>query len=175
MKLMNLDIQRFATEKITREQVASYLDTTPSNPSLWGLIGVGVTTYGLAFNPQVTTEKWIIDRNATSNVDSYQIQGDVSQKCYKGDAIFEYINGLRRSAEIGSGAISRVLDVDMYDEVSDGVFNATQYDCTIAITNYMAEDAVIEYTIYYNGDAKLGTVSLDGEGVPTFTETPASL
>ena len=43
-------------------------------------------------------------------------------------------------------------------------------DCIIAITNYMGEDASIEYSIYYNGDPKEGTVTLDSEGKPTFAE-----
>lgn len=89
-------------EKITREQFATYLNTTPSAEATWSLVGVGVTGLGIAFNPQVKTEKWIIHKNATSALDSFQRQGDVSQKCYKGDPVFEYINELRRTCETGS-------------------------------------------------------------------------
>lgn len=155
-------------EKVTREQVASYLDTTPATDPTWAIIGVGVTSYGQAYNPQITTEKWIINKNATSNLDSYQIQGDVSQKVYKDDPCFEFINGLRRSAGIGSDVATHILDIDIYDEVSAGVYKATKYDCIVAITNYMAEDAVIEYSIYYNGDPVVGTVTIANE-VPIFT------
>lgn len=158
-------------EKITREQFVSYLNTTPKTETeKWSLIGVGITGYGLAYNPQVTTEKWIINKNATSSVDSYQIQGEVSQKCYKGDPVFEFINELRRTAGIGSKSETQVLDIDTYDETTENNFKATKYNCTIAITNYMSEEAVIEYSIYYNGDPVLGTVTLDTQGKPTFTE-----
>ena len=157
-------------EKITREQVASYLDTTPSATATWAIIGVGVTSYGQSLNPQITTEKWIINKNATSTLDSFQIQGDVSQKCYKEDAVFEYINDLRRSAGIGSDVETNILDIDMWDEVSAGVYNATKYSCIVAVTSYMAEEAVIEYSVYYNGDPILGTVEIT-DGVPVFTET----
>lgn len=159
-----------AIEKITREQFVSYLNTTPSeNTEKWSLIGTGITAYGLAFNPQVTTEKWIINKNATSSLESYQIQGEVSQKCYKGDEVFEFINELRRTAGVGSSVETQVLDIDTFDgDVSDN-FKATKYDCTIAITNYMSEEAVIEYSIYYNGDPTLGTVAISN-GTPTFTE-----
>lgn len=156
-------------EKVTREQIASYLDTTPATTPTWAIIGVGVTSYGQAYNPQITTEKWIINKNATSNLDSYQIQGDVSQKVYKDDPCFEYINELRRSAGIGSEVATHILDIDIYDEVSTGVYHATQYDCIVAITNYMAEDAVIEYSIYYNGDPTVGTATIT-DGTPSFTE-----
>lgn len=159
-----------AIEKITREQVVSYLNTTPSTTATWGLIGVGITSYGLAFNPQVTTEKWIINKNATSSLDSYQIQGEVSQKCYKGDPIFEFVNELRRTAGVGAKAETEILDIDTYDEITTNNYKATKYACTIAVTNYMSEEAVIEYSIYYNGDPAIGTVTLDPDGNPTFTE-----
>jgi hypothetical protein len=159
-----------AIEKITREQVISYLNTTPSTTATWGLIGIGITSYGLAFNPQVTTEKWIINQNATSSVDSYQIQGEVSQKCYKGDPIFEFVNELRRTAGVGSNAETEILDIDTYDETTANNYKATKYACTIAVTNYMSEEAVIEYSIYYNGDPVIGTVRLDTDGKPTFTK-----
>lgn len=155
-------------EKITREQFVTYLNTTPSADPTWSLVGVGVTSYGIAFNPQVTTEKWIIHKSATSSLDSYQRQGDVSQKCYKNDPIFEYINELRRTCGIGSKVETQVLDIDRYDEV-DGAYKATLSDVIVVITNYMAEDAVIEYSIYYNGDPTQGTVNFE-DTKPTFTK-----
>ena len=161
-------------EKITREQVASYLDIAPATTHELAIIGVGVTSYGLAFNPQVNTEKWIINKNATSSLDSYQIQGDVSQKCYKGDEIFEFVNVLRRNAAVGADAETFIVDVDLFDEASAGVYKATKYGCTVAVTNYMSEEAVIEYSIYYNGDPVLGTVSIVA-GVATFTADSTSL
>ena len=154
-------------EKVTRDQVVTYLDTTPSTEETWSLLGIGITSYGIAYNPQVTTEKWIINKNATSSLDSYQMQGDVSQKIYKGDPCFEYINNLRRTLGVGSKVETHVLDIDTYDE-EDGNYKATRSDCIIAITNYMAEEAVIEYSIYYNGDPVTGTVKMQ-DGVPVFT------
>jgi hypothetical protein len=158
-------------DKITREQFVTYLNTTPTEDSeTWSLVGVGVTSYGIAFNPQVTTEKWIINKAATSSLDSYQRQGDVSQKCYKGDPIFEYVNELRRTCGIGAEVQSQVLDIDRYDSTSDSKYKATKSDVIVVITNYMAEDAVIEYSIYYNGDPTQGTVTFADEK-PTFVAT----
>lgn len=154
-------------EKVTRDQVVTYLDTTPSSTYTWSLLGVGVTSYGIAYNPQITTEKWIINKNATSSLDSFQMQGDVSQKIYKGDPCFEYINELRRELGVGSKVETHVLDIDTYDEV-EGEYKATLADCIVTVTNYMAEEAVIEYSIYYNGDPVTGTVDMSGSA-PVFT------
>ena len=40
--------------KVERSQFLTYLDTTPaaSNPT-WAILGVGVTDYGISYNPQV--------------------------------------------------------------------------------------------------------------------------
>lgn len=157
-------------EKVTRDQIMSFLNTTPSaNSPTWSIIGVGVTEFAQEYNAQTTTEKWIIHKNATTTTDSYQISGSVSQKCYKGDAVFEFINALRRNASVGGDCVTQILDVDMYDETSSA-YKATLYDCNISIDTYGGEDAVIEYTISYNGDPTLGTVTITG-GVPTFTPT----
>lgn len=160
-------------EKITREQFVTYLNTTPGESEKWAKLGVGITEYGIAYNPQVTTEKWIIHKNATSSLDSYQKQGEVSQKCYKGDAVFEFINKLRRENKIGAEVQTQILDIDRFDVESAEMtpkFKAQKSDVIIAITKYMAEDAVIEYTIYYNGDPVLGTVTF-AEEAPTFVPT----
>lgn len=157
-------------EKVRRDQVATYLDTTPSATSTWELLGIGITSYGIAFNPQITTEKWIINENATSSHEGNQKQGDVSQKIYKDDPCFEYVYSLMDKS--GAEVETHVLDVDMWNSVGTGTsakFKARKSDCLIAITNYMAEEAVIEYSIYYNGDPVEGYVTIS-EGVPTFTE-----
>lgn len=157
-------------DKITRDQFVTYLNTTPKGESeTWGLVGIGITSYGISFNPQITTEKWIIHKAATSSLDSYQKQGDISQKCYKEDPIFEYVNEIRRKGGIGAEVQTQVLDIDRYDGTEGGAYKATKSDVIIAISNYMAEDAVIEYTIYYNGDPVLGTVTFTDED-PTFVE-----
>ena len=43
-------------------------------------------------------------------------------------------------------------------------------DVVITVTNYMGENAEIEYDIYYDGDATEGTVTFTGS-TPTFTPT----
>lgn len=159
-----------AYEKVTREQIASYLNTTPSEQTKkWSIIGVGITDFGQDYNPQITTEKWIIEKNARSSLDSYQIQGDVSQVCYYGDEVYDFINNLRRTAAIGTKVETQILDIDLYDE-SQGKYQATQYDCMVAVTSYAkGETPAIEYSIYYNGDPQIGTVTITDK-VPTFTE-----
>lgn len=153
--------------KIKRSQIATYIDTTPSSEPTWGLLGIGITDYSISYNPQITTEKWIIHDNASSSLDSNQKEGGVTQRMYKGDPCFEYVNGLRD--KIGGDVQTHILDIDMWD-AQDSAYKAKMSDALIAVTSYGGEDASIEYTLYYNGDPVEGTVTIV-DGVPTFTPT----
>ena len=157
-------------EKVTREQIASYLNIGTKEAKDFSIIGVGITDYGQSYNPQVTTEKWIINKNATSTVESYQIQSDVSQKCYYGDPVYDYVNNLRRKEAVGSAAESEILDIDLYDSSEEGKYKAVLHACSIAITAYAkGESPAIEYTIHYNGDGIPVIVTIDKDKKVTFT------
>lgn len=151
-------------EKIDRSQFLTFLDTTPgeSTPT-WAVLGIGITDYGIAFNPQVETEKWIIEKNARTDHTSNQKQGSVSQKAYKGDPCFEFIHaGIDKL-----NYKTHILDIDRWNG-TDGGYPAKMSDGVVAITSYMGETATIEYDLYYDGDTVEGTVSISG-GIPTFT------
>ena len=153
-------------EKINRSQFLTYLNTTPSatNPT-WSVLGVGITEYGIAFNPQIDTEKWIIEDNARNDHSSNQKQGSVTQRCYKGDAVFEFVNAGRDKLNYKT----QVLDIDRWNGTGT-TYPAKMNDVIITVTNYMGENAEIEYDIYYDGDATEGTVTFTGS-TPTFTPT----
>lgn len=151
-------------EKIKRSQFLTYLDTTPNatNPT-WKILGVGVNEYAIAYNPQVDTEKWIVEDNARTDHSSNQKQGSVTQKCYKNDPCFEFVANGRDVLNYKT----QILDIDTWNG------NGTSYPAKlsqgiITITSYMGENAEIEYDLYYDGDAVVGTVTI-ADGVPTFS------
>ena len=151
-------------EKIKRSQFITYLDTTPSASSAtWAVLGIGVNEYGIDYNPQVDTEKWIIEDNARNDHSSNQKQGSVTQKCYKNDPVFEFVSAGRDKLNYKT----QILDIDTWNG------NGTTYPATlsqgiITITSYMGENAEIEYDLYYDGDAVPGTVTITG-GTPSFS------
>ena len=149
-------------EKIKRSQFITYIDTTPSgNSRAWAVLGVGVNEYAVSYNPQVDTEKWIVEDNARNDHTSNQKQGSVTQKCYKNDPEFEFIAQGRDQLNYKT----KVLDVDTWSG-STGSYAAKQSDAIITVTSYSGEE--IEYDIYYDGDPVNGTVAI-ADGVPTFT------
>ena len=156
-------------KKVTRDQIASYLNVKPGTETEdWAIIGVGITDYGQDLNPQVNSEKWIIHKNATNTLESYQVQGDVSQTCYYGDPVYDFVNNIRRTLAVGDKVETQILDIDLYEL---NQYPATFSNCMVAVTSYAkGENPAIEYSIYYNGDPKQGTVTI-ADGKPKFTES----
>lgn len=160
MALVPSDIQ-----KVKRSQFLTFLNTgTTANPT-WSVLGIGITDYGIDFNPQVDTEKWIIEDNARTDHSSNQKQGSITQKCYKGDDVFEFVYaGIDKL-----NYKTQVLDIDTWNGTGSS-YPAKKSDVIITVTKYMGENAEIEYDIYYDGDAVEGTATIT-DGVPTFTPT----
>ena len=150
-------------EKIKRSQYQKFLDTTPSSTATWKVLGIGVSEASVDFGPQVDTEQWIIEDTARNDHSGNQKQLSVTQRCYKNDPEFEFINAGRDKLNY----TSHILEIDTWGG-SNGSYPAKKSDCLITVTSYSGEE--IEYTIYFNGDPEEGTASI-ADGVPTFTPT----
>lgn len=150
-------------EKIKRSQYQKFLDTTPTSTATWKIIGIGVNEASVAYNAQVDTEKWIIEDTARSDHSSNQKQLSVTQRCYKNDPEFAFINAGRDKLNY----TSHILEVDIWNGTA-GSYPAKKSDCLITIDSYSGEE--IEYTIYFNGDPVEGTVAIT-DGVPEFTQS----
>ena len=148
-------------EKNKRSQYQKFLDTTPSSTATWKIIGIGITEANVDYNPQVDTEKWIIEDTARSDHSSNQKQISVTQKCYKNDPEFTFINAGRDKLNY----TSHILEIDTWNG-SEESYPAKKSDCLITITSYSGEE--IQYTIYFNGDPVEGTASI-ADGVPSFS------
>lgn len=153
-------------EKINRSQFLTFLDTTPNaNTPTWAVLGIGITDYGISYNPQVDTEKWIIEDNARNVHNSNQKQGSVEQNIYKNDPCFEFAAAGRDKLNYKT----HILDIDRWNGTGT-TYPATYSDGILVVTETMGENATLSYDLYYDGDAKEGTVTFDENGVPTFTE-----
>lgn len=105
----------------------------------------GISEASVDYNPQVDTEKWIIEDTARSDHSSNQKQLSVTQRCYKGDPEFEFVNAGRDKLNY----TSHILEADTWTG-EEGSYPAKYSDCLITVTSYSGEE--IQYTIYFNGD-----------------------
>lgn len=155
-------------EQLYRDQFAHYINTTPAGESEnFVLEGIGVESLSLAYNPQISQFKTIIQRTADAVFESYQIQSSVSGKrIYKGDPIYEFLNEARRKAK---AIETQLVEVEMANTESEGNYVASKFNILIVITEFLGDAASIGYDIYMKGDPIDGTVTI-ADGTVTFTE-----
>lgn len=158
---------------VKRPEIMAFLDKTPSSSPTWKIIGNGMTTGSYSYEANETSETYIVDENATTTVDSYNVSIDGEMKCIFGDDVYDYINTLRYNLATGSSATSHILLIDKYDEISTGHFRAQVFDCSISISSYGGDGGAtptISFKISANGTPKKGYATITS-GTPTFTET----
>lgn len=167
-----------ATEKIKRPLIAHFLDTSQAetySTAEWARVGVNVTDASVEYNPQTETEQDIVSNSATTDVTGYQPTMPVSQKCTKGDPVFDFITKLRRARATMGDSHTWALNVDLWDVTEANKYAAEVQEVAIQVDTYGGaggEAPVQEYTINYVGDPIPGKVTMAG-GVPTFTADTA--
>lgn len=156
---------------VKRSEIVMFLDTTPASSPSWKLIGNGMTTGSYTYDADEESETYIVNDNATTLVQGYNVSLDGEMKCIYGDDAYDFLNGLRYNLAVGDDATSHVLLIDKYDEVSAGNFKTQQFNCSISITSYGGDGGAtptIGFKVNLNGDPTNGTATITG-GVPSFT------
>ena len=157
---------------IKRSQIQAFLNVSKESATeSFKIIGNYMPTGTYDYNPQTTTETYIVNDNATSTLDSYQIAFDGEKKCAKGDAVFDYIDDSRYNVAVGDDAVSEVVLVDTWNTKTTGSYRAEKFNCTISINSYGGDggqNPTISFNIGINGDPIKGTATIQ-EGTCTFT------
>lgn len=158
---------------VKRPEIVAWLNTTPAESTeTWGLVGNGMTSGSYSYEASETSETYIVDDNATTTIDNYNVSLDGEMKCLFGDEVYDYINGLRYNLAVGSDAVSQVLLVDKYDVNEDGAYKAQKFNCSVSVSSYGGDGGTtptIGFRINVNGTPENGTVTLSS-GTPTFVK-----
>ena len=151
-----------------------FINTKPdSSAGNYALVGDGVTELSIAYNPQTSTEQYIHQDTANTELTGYQPNAPVSAQVVKGDPAFEFINNMRKKLPIGSDAHTDIVMVDVYETSSSGSFPASKQPVSIQIDSYggaAADPLSIGYTINWRGQ---GTQGLFDPDTGTFGEVQA--
>ena len=131
--------------------------------------GTGVEALSVAFNPQKDTYKTILNRTSQTTFNNYQLSTSVSGKrCYSEDAIYDYLDDLRKSATAGE---TQLVEINTAKSTgTEGTYEAVQYNILITINEWLGENATISYDIDYSNPVQ-GTATIGGAGGITFTPT----
>lgn len=158
---------------VKRPEIVAWLNTTPKDgKETWGLVGNGMTSGSYSYEASETSETYIVDENATTTIDNYNVSLDGEMKCLFGDEVYDYINGLRYNLAVGSDAVSQVLLVDKYDVDESGNYKAQKFNCSVSVSSYGGEGGAtptIGFKINVNGRPENGSAKITS-GVPTFTK-----
>jgi len=146
------------TDKVKRSEFATYIDCAP-DAETYSLIGVGVTAAEIAYNPNIVSETYIHENNASAEVEGYSPTMPLEAVCVNGDAVFEFIDGLRKERAILDDAHTSIVNVWLYETPAGTSYEAEQQDVTISIDSYGGDGGAatrINYTISYRGDPLIG-------------------
>jgi hypothetical protein len=145
--------------KVKRSEFRSFIDVDPGYQD-WALIGEGVTTAEIAYNPEVSQEAYIHQDAGTAEVERYAPTQAIEATAINGDDVFEYVDGLRKAQAVLDEAHTQIVNVWMYEDDTDGAYPAQLQDVTVAVETFGGEGGQsnkINYTIYYRGDPVDGT------------------
>ena len=146
--------------KIKRSEVQTFLNTTPLAAATYSLLGDGVVAGTIAYNPKTTEETYVHQDSASISIDSYAPTLPVEQTAVSGDAVFEFVDELRKSRAVLGDAETDIVNVWMYEAGGPTAYPAEKQPVSIAIEDFGGEggSAVkINFTINFIGDPVTGT------------------
>lgn len=147
-------------QKIKRSKQAAFLNTASGETETWSLIGDGVTSMVLSYNPQTSDETYIHEDSGTTDVESYKPTSSVPMTAIKGDPVFDFVDGLRKKRAVLGEARTSICLVYLYEEATEGAYPAEKNTCSIQIDDFGGDgggSVVINYTINFVGDPIEGT------------------
>ena len=159
--------------KIKRSEFATFLNIGGETAN-YARMGKGITAQNISYNPNTVTETYIDEDNATNSVESYAPAIDGTQTCYKGEPIFEYIDGLRKKRATGAELETDIVLVYIYSKgTAENTYAAEKNKCVIQLGDFGGEgggSVQLTYTISLNGDPEIGTATIT-DGKLTFAAT----
>lgn len=146
--------------KVKRSLVKTFLNTGTSGSPVWVLIGSGVTSGKITYNPKTVTETYISEDDASIYVDAYEPNMPVEATAITTDAAFIWLDALRKARGVLGTAETEIVNVWLYQKPGFDVYPAEKQSVSIQLDDFGGDGgsaAKINYTINYLGDPIPGT------------------
>src|SRR5690606_31306421 len=143
-----------------RSQFRTFMDVSSDDTPVYELMGDGITTGTINYNPEVETVTYIHEDSATSSVDRYAPTMPIEAQYKKGDAVLDYLEAKRKARVVGTAAETTIVNVWMYEDAIDGEYPAEQQRVSISFDTFGGDGGTpnaLNCTLNYIGDAVLGT------------------
>lgn len=149
-----------AGTKVKRSQVQTFLNTTPAASATYKLLGDGVVSGKINYNPKTSEETYVHEDTATIAVESYAPTLPVEMTAMNGDDVFEFIDNLRKTRAVLGDAETDIVNVWMYETGGPTAYPAEKQDVSIQIDDFGGDGgqaAKINFTINFVGTPVAGT------------------
>lgn len=146
--------------KVKRSQFKSFLNTGTVAVPVWSLLGEGITTGAINYNPQTVEEVYIHQDSGVTEVESYKPTMPIEASCVAGDPAFDFIDNLRQSRAVLTAAHAEVVNVWLYETEVTGAWPAEKQSVGIQIDDFGGDGGTttkVNFTINYLGDPVQGT------------------
>jgi hypothetical protein len=147
------------TTKVKRSLVKCFLNTGTLVSPVWSLIGDGVVSASIGYNPKMLEETYIVDDEASISVESYAPTLPVEATANHTDACFIYLDAMRKLRSIGSACETEIVSVWLYKTPAGGYYLAEKQAVSIQFNEFGGEggnSAKLSYTINFLGDPIIG-------------------
>jgi hypothetical protein len=158
--------------KLKRSLFAIFLNTGTSETPAYNLMGEGITSQTVNYNPQTSEENYIHQDSGVTDVESYKLTIPTPQTAIAGDPVFTFVDNLRKNRAVLSDARTDVVLVELYGTETSGAYPAEKNICSIQVDDFGGEGGssiAINYTVNLIGDPTKGTFD-----PTTKTFTPAA-
>jgi len=148
------------TSKTKRSEFKTFLNIVPGGTASYKLLGDGITTGVINYNPNIITEQYIHEDSASSSVENYAPAMPVEATYKKGDLALDYVETLRKARAVGTAAETDVVNVWLYETAVSGEYPAEKQPVAISFETFGEAGGVsnkISFTLNYIGDPILGT------------------
>lgn len=145
---------------VKRSQFATYINTGTIVTPDWALLGDGITSAAINYNPQTSEEIYIHEDSGTVEVESYKPTMPVDAVCKDGDDAWEYLDTMRKSRATLSDAVTEIVNVWLYETEVSGAWPAEKQGCSIQFDEFGGDGGAsnkMSFTINYQGDPVAGT------------------
>lgn len=148
-------------QKVKRSKFMTFINITPSEAeATYELLGEGITSGEIAYNPETEEEIYIHQDSGTTDVTGYKPNMPVEGTAMAGDPVYDFIDGLRMNRAILADAKTDIVNVWLYKTEVGGAWPAEKQNVSIAVNTFGGDgggSAKINYTINYQGDPVKGT------------------
>lgn len=145
---------------IKRLQFKTFLNTGTSVSPVWSLIGDGVTSAKISYNPKTSELIYIHQATGTTEIESYRPTLPIEAVARQGDLAFNFIDNLRVGRAVFDSAYAEIVNVWLYETPAGSVYPAERQSVSIQVEDFGGDGGTavrINYTINYIGDPIVGT------------------